>query len=96
MYVVACRSSAPLETRAVAPGVPQRQVARQLGLGRSTVARTVGSVVPPKYEQAVWSRLPDADPGCRLEPHLVGGADIERGVELVEVPHDLVAAELVR
>jgi hypothetical protein len=37
--------------RLVADGVPQRQVARQLGIGRSTVARAVGSEVPPKYER---------------------------------------------
>src|SRR5580658_2617902 len=41
-----------------------------------------------------WPWLPDTDPGCGFEPQLVGGADIKRGVELVEVPHDLVAAEL--
>jgi hypothetical protein len=33
--------------RLVADGVPQRQVARDLGIGRSTVA----SDVPPKYER---------------------------------------------
>lgn len=37
--------------RLVADGVPQRQVARQLGIGRSTVARAVGSELPPKYER---------------------------------------------
>ncbi len=37
--------------RLVADGVPQRQVARQLDIGRSTVARAVASEVPPKYEQ---------------------------------------------
>jgi transposase len=37
--------------RLVAGGVPQRQVARQLGIGRSTVARAVASEVPPKYER---------------------------------------------
>jgi transposase len=37
--------------RLVADGVPQRQVARQLGIGRSTVARAVASDVPPKYER---------------------------------------------
>lgn len=37
--------------RLVADGVPQRQVARQLGIGRSTVARAVGSAGPPKYER---------------------------------------------
>jgi Helix-turn-helix domain of resolvase len=35
--------------RLVADGVPQRQVARQLGISRSTVARAVASEVPPKY-----------------------------------------------
>jgi hypothetical protein len=37
--------------RLVADGVPQRRVARQLGIGRSTVARAVASDVPPKYER---------------------------------------------
>jgi transposase len=37
--------------RLVADGVPQRQVARQLGIGRSTVARAVASDLPPKYER---------------------------------------------
>jgi hypothetical protein len=37
--------------RLIADGVPQRQVARQLGIGRSTVARAVASDVPPKYER---------------------------------------------
>jgi transposase len=37
--------------RLVADGVPQRQVARQLGIGRSTVARALASGVPPKYER---------------------------------------------
>src|SRR5215469_15933385 len=36
--------------RLVADGVPQRQVARQLGIGRSTVARALASA-PPKYER---------------------------------------------
>src|ERR1700733_10245287 len=38
--------------------------------------------------------LPDMDPGFWFEPQLVGSADIKGAVELVEVPHDLVAAEL--
>jgi hypothetical protein len=37
--------------RLVADGVPQRQVARDLGIGRSTVERAVASVGPPKYER---------------------------------------------
>jgi hypothetical protein len=37
--------------RLVADGVPRRQVARQLGIGRSTVARAVASELPPKYER---------------------------------------------
>ena len=37
--------------RLVADGVPQRQVARQLGIGRSTVARAVVSAGPPRYER---------------------------------------------
>ena len=38
--------------RLVADGVPQRQVARDLGVGRSTVARALASDRPPKYERA--------------------------------------------
>src|SRR4051812_7381356 len=37
--------------RLVAEGVPQRQVARDLGVGRSTVARALASDRPPKYER---------------------------------------------
>ena len=37
--------------RLVADGVPQRQVARDLAIGRSTVARAVASTSPPKYER---------------------------------------------
>src|SRR5689334_2696130 len=37
--------------RLVADGVPQRQVARQLGIGRSTVARAVAADAPPRYER---------------------------------------------
>jgi transposase len=37
--------------RLVADGVPQRQVARDLGVGRATVARAVASDRPPKYER---------------------------------------------
>jgi hypothetical protein len=38
--------------RLVADGVPQRQVAKDLGVGRSTVARALASDRPPKYERA--------------------------------------------
>lgn len=37
--------------RLVADGVPQRQVARELGIGRSTVERALASDRPPKYER---------------------------------------------
>lgn len=37
--------------RLVAEGVPQRQVARDLGIGRSTVTRALASHGPPKYER---------------------------------------------
>ena len=37
--------------RLVADGVPARRVARDLGVGRSTVARAVASGRPPKYER---------------------------------------------
>ena len=49
---------------------------------------------PPTGCMAVWPLLPDTDPSCRFEPQLVGSADVKRAVELVEVPHDLVATEL--
>jgi transposase len=39
--------------RLVADGVPQRQVARDLGIGRSTVGRALASDRPPRYERAV-------------------------------------------
>lgn len=37
--------------RLVAEGVPRRQVARELGIGRSTVDRALASDEPPKYER---------------------------------------------
>jgi transposase len=37
--------------RLVADGVPRRQVARQLGIGRATVDRAVAADRPPKYER---------------------------------------------
>ena len=37
--------------RLVADGVPRRQVARELGIGRSTVDRALASDGPPKYER---------------------------------------------
>lgn len=37
--------------RLVADGVPQRQIARDLGIGRSTVERALASDRPPKYER---------------------------------------------
>ena len=39
--------------RLVADGVPQRQVARDLGIGRATVARALACDRPPRYERAV-------------------------------------------
>lgn len=38
--------------RLVADGVPQRQVAKDLGVGRSTVTRALALDRPPKYERA--------------------------------------------
>lgn len=38
--------------RLVADGVPQRQVAKDLGIARATVARAVASAGPPKYQRA--------------------------------------------
>lgn len=40
-----------LVRRLVAEGVPRRQVARELGIGRSTVDRALASDGPPKYER---------------------------------------------
>lgn len=37
--------------RLVAEGVPQRQVARDLGIGRETVRRVLASDGPPRYER---------------------------------------------
>lgn len=52
--------------RLVADGVPQRQVARDLGIGRSTVARAVASDGPPKYERpAVPSSFTPFEPAVR-------------------------------
>jgi len=52
--------------RLVADGVPQRQVARDLGIGRSTVARAVASVGPPKYERpAVPTSFTPFEPAVR-------------------------------
>lgn len=39
--------------RLVTEGVPQRQVARDLGVARKTVARAVSSPSPPRYERPV-------------------------------------------
>jgi hypothetical protein len=41
--------------RLVADGVPRRQVARDLGIGRSTVERALASDRPPRYERPVVS-----------------------------------------
>ncbi len=52
--------------RLVADGVPQRQVARDLGIGRSTVARAVASDGPPKYERpAVPTSFTPFEPSVR-------------------------------
>jgi transposase len=52
--------------RLVADGVPQRQVARDLGVGRATVARAVGSDGPPKYERpAVSTSFTPFEPAVR-------------------------------
>jgi len=63
--------------RLVADGVPQRQVARDLGVGRSTVARAVASDVPPKYER---KRAPTSF--SRFEPRVRGSATMSRGCGL--------------
>jgi transposase len=51
--------------RLVADGVPQRQVARDLGIGRSTVERAMASDRPPKYE-----RPPVPTAFTPFEPHV--------------------------
>src|SRR3954452_24465591 len=52
--------------RLVADGGPQRQGARDLGIGRSTVARAVASDGPPKYERpAVPSSFTPFEPAVR-------------------------------
>jgi hypothetical protein len=52
--------------RLVADGVPQRQVARDLGVGRSTVARAVAAEGPPKYERpAVPTSFTAFEPAVR-------------------------------
>ncbi len=81
---------------------PRRLRNPATGLGRPGRAAITGRSLwrrwsrPPAGCVAVWPWLPDADPSRGLEPQLVSGADTKRGVELVEVPHDLVAAELAR
>jgi hypothetical protein len=67
--------------RLVADGVPQRQVARQLGIGRSTVARAVASDVPPKYE-----RRPAATSFSPVEPRVR-----ELLAEFPEMPASVIA-----
>lgn len=52
--------------RLVADGVPQRQVARDLGVGRSTVARALATDRPPKYERpAVPTSFTPFEPAVR-------------------------------
>lgn len=52
--------------RLVADGVPQRQVARDLGIGRATVARALASDRPPKYERpAVPTSFTPFEPAVR-------------------------------
>ncbi|WP_211356096.1 helix-turn-helix domain-containing protein [Lapillicoccus jejuensis] len=52
--------------RLVADGLPQRQVARDLGVGRSTVARAVASAGPPKYGRpAVPTAFTPFEPAVR-------------------------------
>jgi Helix-turn-helix domain of resolvase len=52
--------------RLVADGVPRRQVARDLGIGRSTVERALTSDGPPKYERpAVSTSFTPFEPAVR-------------------------------
>ncbi len=58
--------------RLVAEGVPQRQVARDLGIGRETVRRALAAEGPPKYERApVPTAFDQFEPRVRaiLEDH---------------------------
>jgi transposase len=58
--------------RLVAGGVPQRQVARDLRIGRSTVERALASDRPPRYERpAVPTSFTPFEPLVRqlLEAH---------------------------
>jgi hypothetical protein len=75
----------------------RRRRVRQLA-GRGLPGRLPAAPQPlsPTHQErhSGRPRLPDTDPICGIEPQFVGGADIKRAVELVEVPRDLVAAEL--
>ena len=52
--------------RLVADGVPQRQVARDLGIGRETVRRALASDGPPKYQRpAVPTAFTALEPAVR-------------------------------
>ena len=52
--------------RLVADGVPQRQVARDLGIGRSTVERALALDRPPKYQRpAVPTSFTPFEPAVR-------------------------------
>lgn len=52
--------------RLVADGVPQRQVARDLGVARATVARALASEGPPRYERpAVPTSFAPFEPAVR-------------------------------
>jgi len=98
---VSSRADGKLTTAACGLGEP-RNVVEAAGLPRLVQdnGHDHGEVARRRDDRwlpdraAAWPWLPDSDPGRGFEPQLVGGADIKCAVELVEVPHDLVAAEL--
>src|SRR4029453_15494619 len=71
--------------RLVAEGVPRRQVARQLGIGRATVDRAVPSDRPPRHERRAGPRA--------FMPFGAGGGACLRAIlaEHPEMPATVIA-----
>jgi tetratricopeptide (TPR) repeat protein len=85
----------PANRRDGAPQLSRDSVRRWFRTGwADSRYHRLGASILPRQPLSPETDLPDADPGRRVEPQFVGGADVERGVELVEVAHDLIAAEL--